>query len=429
MKILRIYPRIYYGWIITIISMISMSFYFGIRTVFSVFFVALIDHFNWSRAEAAFGQSIALLAYMIMAPITGSLVDRIGPRKVVIPGIILTGIGFLLCTQIQTLTHFYIFFGLMVGVGVTWGMGIAPFTVIISHWFEKKRGAANGIAGIGIGIGILLLVPIAQYFISSYGWRFSFFILAMLVFLIPLPLNILFLKHRPEELGLHPDGDLPNESLSISAKRTRNEIYHYDQNPKKISFPKLVLAARFWYVVLFPAFTTFGIYTIIVHHLRYLIDQGVEKIFAASLFAAVGALTAGFRPFWGWFSDRIGREITFTIGGGCFSSGILFLLLYQYIHSNTLLYLFVLFFSAGWGVTTPMIMSITGDIYKGKNFGLIYGIVEGLIGITGATGAWLAGYIFDQTKSYFFAFIIVIILNLISILFVWLAAPRKFKQK
>lgn len=90
--------------------------------------------------------------------------------------------------------------------------------------------------------------------------------------------------------------------------------------------------------------------------------------------------------------------------------------------------MFVLFFSAGWGVTTPMIMSITGDIYKGKIFGLIYGIVEGVIGITGATGSWLAGYIFDQKKSYYLVFIIVIILNLISILLVWLAAPRKFRK-
>lgn len=408
--------------------MISLSFYFGIRTVFSVFFVALIDHFNWSRAEAAFGQSIALLAYMIMAPITGTLIDRIGPRKVILPGIILTGIGFLLCTQIQTIIHFYIFFGLMVGIGVTWGMGIAPFTVIISHWFEKKRGAANGIAGIGIGIGILLLVPVAQYFISFHGWRLAFFILAILVFLIPLPLNAFFLRHRPEEMGLYPDGVPKNESLPTYEKRIKNWSYYSEQSQKNLSFSELVFTVRFWSVILFPAFTTFGIYTIIVHHLRYLIDQGVEKIFAASLFAAVGALTAGFRPFWGWFSDRIGREITFTIGGGCFCSGIFFLLLYQYIHSNMLLYLFVLFFSAGWGVTTPMIMSITGDIYKGKNFGLIYGIVEGVIGITGATGAWLAGYIFDHTKSYFWAFIIVIILNLVSILLVWIAAPRKFKK-
>jgi MFS family permease len=116
------------------------------------------------------------------------------------------------------------------------------------------------------------------------------------------------------------------------------------------------------------------------------------------------------------------------MGGICFSSGILFLLLFQYAHSSTPLYLFVILFGAGWGVTAPMFMSITADLYKGKHFGLIYGMVEGVIGLGSAFGAWIAGYIFDQTHNYFWAFMIAIILNLISILFVWLAAPRKSRQ-
>jgi MFS family permease len=124
----------------------------------------------------------------------------------------------------------------------------------------------------------------------------------------------------------------------------------------------------------------------------------------------------------------MGREITFTIGGACFSSGVLSLILFQYMHSVILLYLFALLFGAGWGVTTPMVMSITGDIYKGKSFGLIYGMVEGGIGIGAAVGVWLAGYIFDQTQNYFWAFVLVILLNLISVLLVWFAAPRKFRQ-
>jgi MFS family permease len=90
--------KFFYGWVIVSLSMISMAFWFGIRTTFSVFFVALIDHFHWSRAEAAGSQSIAMAVYMIMAPTIGTLVDRIGPRKVILPGIILTGLGLLLCT-------------------------------------------------------------------------------------------------------------------------------------------------------------------------------------------------------------------------------------------------------------------------------------------------------------------------------------------
>ncbi len=418
----------YYGWVIVGLSMVSMALWFGTRTTFSVFFVALIDHFHWGRAEAAGAQSIAMVVYMIMAPIIGTLVDRIGPRKVIVPGILLTGLGFLLCTQIQTLFQFYLFFGIIVGIGVTC-LSIAPFTVILAHWFERKRGTANGLAGVGIGLGIFILVPLIQYLISTQGWQFAFFILSLLILAFPLPLNAIFLKHRPQEIGLLIDGDLLPPSDHRGTKDPKNKegsnppLFHREKE-----LIKIFKTARFWYAILYPSLTTLGVYIIIVHHLRYLVDLGVDKIWAASLFAIVGVLSAGFRLFWGWFSDRMGREITFTMGEICFSSGILFLLLFQHAHSYALLYLFALFFGAGWGVTAPMFMSITADLYKGKHFGLIYGMLEGMIGLGSAFGAWIGGYIFDQTNNYFWAFMLAMILNLMSILLVWLAAPRKSRR-
>ncbi|NWG02018.1 MAG: MFS transporter [Syntrophaceae bacterium] len=420
--------RFYYGWVIVGLSMVSMAFWFGTRTTFSVFFVALIDHFHWGRAEAAGAQSIAMIAYMIMAPVIGTLVDRIGPRKVIVPGILLTGLGFLLCTQIRTLFQFYLFFGILVGIGVTC-LSIAPFTVILSHWFERKRGTANGLAAVGIGLGIFILVPLIQYLISTRGWPSAFFIFSLLTFAIPLPLNAIFLKHRPQEMGLLVDGDLPTRSSEVGLRDSQNQkgasspLFHGDKE-----LGEIIKTAQFWYAILYPSLTTLGVYIIIVHHVRYLVDLGVDKIWAASLFAVIGALSAGFRLFWGWFSDHMGREITFTMGGICFSSGILFLLLFQYFHAMMLLYLFALFFGAGWGVTAPMFMSITADLFKGKHFGLIYGMLEGVIGLGAALGAWVPGYIYDQSQNYFWAFMIALILNLISILLVWLAAPRKSRR-
>jgi len=420
--------RFYYGWVIVGLSMISMAFWFGIRTTFSLFFVALIDHFHWGRAEAAGAQSITMVVYMMMAPMIGTLVDRIGPRKVILPGIILTGLGIFLCTQIKTLLQFYLFFGVIVGIGVTC-LSIAPFSVILAHWFERKRGTANGLAGVGIGLGIFILVPLIQYLISFRGWQFAFLIFSLLILAIPLPLNALFLKHRPQEMGLLPDGDRSNDLNEEGHQKIQNkEVLPLFPNQKDQELKKIFKTAQFWYVIFFPSLTTFGVYIILVHHIKYLVDLGIDKIWAASLLAAIGFLSAGFRFFWGWFSDRGGREITFTLGGVCFSSGILFLLLFQYIPSSVLLYLFALFFGAGWGVTAPMFMSITGDFYKGKNFGLIYGMVEGAIGLGSAIGAWVAGYIFDQTQNYLWAFVFAIFLNLISILLVWLAAPRKFHR-
>jgi len=419
--------KFYYGWVIVGLAMLSMSYWFGLRTTFSLFFAVLIDHFHWGRAEAAAAQSINMIAYMIMAPIVGSFIDKIGPRKVILPGIVLTGLGLLLCTQIQTLVHFYLFFGVMVGMGVTC-LSIVPFTVILSHWFERNRGLANGLAGIGIGIGPVLFVPLIQYLISFWGWRFAFFAFALLVFTIPLFLNGFFLRHRPEELGLLPDGEHPHGiSKEDDPKRGTNNPFPPSPIQREWMLKDVMKTVRFWALILFPSLAVFGVYMIMVHQVRYLMDLGVEKIWAASLFAGMSAISAGFRFFWGWLSDRIGREITYTLGGICFSLGILGLLLYQYFPSYLLLYLFAFFFGAGWGSTAPMIMTISGDLYKGKIFGLIYGMVEGTIGIGAAFGTWIAGYIYDQTQSYSSAFLLAIFLNLLSILLVWLAAPRKFR--
>ena len=397
-----------------------MTFWFGFRTAFAVFFVALIDEFNWGRAEGAMAQSVAMLIYMVMAPVIGTLVGRMDPRKVIVPGIILTAFGLLLCTQIQTLFQFYLFFGVMAGIGITC-LSIAPFTVILAHWFERNRGTANGLAGVGIGMGPLFFVPFLQYLISFWGWRFAFLIFSLLVFAIPLPLNALFLKYKTKELNLPPKANL----------QKRND--HWDpmdlssSNQKERMLRDIMKKGRFWILILFPSLTVFGVYVIIVHHVRYLVDLGLDRMWAASLFAMIGALSAGFRFFWGWFSDRFSREITFTLGGICFSSGILFLILFQNIPSPILLYLFAFLFSAGWGATAPMFMSISGDLYKGRHFGLIYGMVEGAIGMGASLGTWAAGYIFDQTQNYFWAFVLTILFNLISILLVWFIAPRKFR--
>ncbi|NWF91363.1 MAG: MFS transporter [Syntrophaceae bacterium] len=423
--------RFYYGWVIVGLSLISIAFWYGVRNGFSVFFVALTDHFQWSRAEAAGAYSIAMLSYTVMAPVIGTLVDRIGPRKIILPGIILTGLGLLLCTQTQTLIQFYLFFGVIVGMGVTC-LSIAPFTVILAHWFERKRGTANGFAGMGVGIGVLILVPLAQYLISFWGWRSAYLILGLLTLTVPLTLNGLFLRHRPQDIGLLPDGDLPAEDPEGSAHLKEKDMTLYDPSPTHTqedgALKEIIKTSRFWYVILFPCLGVSGIYIILVHHVRYLVDLGVDKLWAASLFAFIGALSACFKPIWGWFSDRVGREIAYTLGVASFCSGIVFLILFQSVPSKALLYLFAVFFGVGWGVTTPLIMSIAGDIYKGKKFGLIYGMVEGAIGIGGALGAWLAGYIFDQTQNYFWAFVLVILLNLVSALLVWLAAPPRSQR-
>jgi len=411
---------IYYGWIIVAVALISMAFWFGIRSSFSVFYVALLEEFPWSRGETAGVQSMALITYTILAPLVGGLIDRFGPRRIIGPGIVISAIGLALCASAKTLLQFYLLYGLLMTAGVTC-IGIVCYTAIMGHWFQKKRGLASGIAVSGMGLGTFILVPLSQHLIALWGWRFTFVALGWLVLIILFPLNVIFLIHKPEELGLMPDG------LKETAEPGRREGEEIESSwaATDWSLKKAVGTKNFWALVTFPFLAVIGIYVVLVHHVRFLVDLGIDKMTAAFIFALAGVISSFFRIFWGWLSDRIGREKTYTMGMICICIGVASLLLLDGLRAEPLVYFFFIFFGIGWGVTAPMFMSVAADLFKGRMFGLIYGIVEGCIGIGGAFGAWVAGYLFDITQSYQWAFALAMIAFILSSLFIWLAAPRK----
>jgi len=413
----------YYGWIIVAVALVSMAFWLGIRSSFSVFYVALLEDFRWTRAGSAGVQSMALITYTILAPLVGTLIDRFGPRRVVAPGILVLAFGLVLCGSIKTLNQFYLFYGVVMGSGITC-IGIITYSAILAHWFEKKRGLASGIAVSGMGLGTFLLVPISQSFISMLGWRMTFIITGVLVLIILLPTNVLFLKHKPREVGQYPDG-LKLSQILPSAPNSKKSV---NQTAADWTLKKAARSAQFWALIIFPFLSVVGIYIILVHNVKFLVDQGIDKMAAALIFAMVGAVSSIFRIFWGWLSDRIGREMTFTMGILCACMGVSCLLLFESSQLKIYIYGFFLLFGMGWGVTAPMFMSTSADLFKGKIFGLIYGFVEAGIGAAGAIGAWVAGFIFDQSQSYKTAFILAIAVLLLSCVFIWLAAPRKFRR-
>jgi len=179
--------------------------------------------------------------------------------------------------------------------------------------------------------------------------------------------------------------------------------------------------------MLFPFLAATAIYAILVHHVRFLVDQGIDKTTAAFIFGLLGIISLAFRIFWGLLSDYIGREKTYTLGSMFIFLGIFSLVLLQIYRERLLVFSFIIFFGAGWGVTAPMFMSVAADLFKGKGFGLIYGILEGVLGVGGAFGAWVPGFIFDNTQSYQLAFYLAASMTVLSCIFIWLAAPRKVR--
>jgi MFS family permease len=159
-----------------------------------------------------------------------------------------------------------------------------------------------------------------------------------------------------------------------------------------------------------------------------MVDKGIEPMTAALIFALAGVSTSIFRIFWGWVSDHVGREKAYTAGMLCLFLGVASLLLMDSLGNRFFMYTFAVFFGMGWGATAPLFMATAADLFKGKTFGLIYGIVEGTLGLGGSFGSWVAGFIFDQTKSYRLAFVLANAVCVLSCIFIWIAAPRKTRK-
>ena len=409
---------------IVAVALISMAFWLGIRSSFSVFYVALLDDFPWNRGDSAGVQSMALITYTILAPVVGGLIDRFGPRRIILPGILILSLGLVLSALLKNLFQFYLFYGVIMGAGIS-SIGIVAYSVIIAHWFERKRGLASGVAVSGMGLGTFLLVPLSQHFISLWGWRPTFVLLGGLVLLILLPCNGLFLRHKPQDLGLNPDGVRGKRySKGNKVKAVTTQASETDWTLKKA-----LGTGQFWALFAFPFLCIIGIYMVLIHNVRFLVDQGIDRMTAALIFALIGVISSLFRILWGWLSDRTGREITFTLGMICGSLGLLSLILMEALGEKGFVYPFFIFFGIGWGVSAPMFMAAAADLFKGRAFGLIYGIVEAGVGIAGAFGAWVGGFIFDRTQSYQGAFIFGIAVMMVSCLFIWFAAPRKSHPK
>jgi len=420
-------PLFFHGWIILAISFAAMAIAYGVRNSFSVFYVVILDEFGWSRASTAGIFSLNVVVYGITAPFAGALVDRFGPKKVLLTGAIILALATVLCSMVNTIAHFYLLFGLVgaIGTGLT---GYPANAAVLPHWFVRRRGMAFGIFTSGFGLSFLT-VSLVQYFITKFGWRMSFILLGILVAVILLPLIALFSHHRPQDIGLFPDGTRPLEKVKRSSDGAKGPMV-LDEEWASInwSLRKAMRTYQFWFLFL-ATFCIFGFVEtlVVVHQVALMRDVGFSTTFVTSILLLWGIMIA-LGNLGGFLSDKIGREKTFTIG--CLASilGLFMLLLLEQSHDSWILYLYAVSFGLGMGMTGPALGAASADMFQGRHFGSINGFLVLGFGLGGIIGPWFGGFVFDTTKNYSTAFIVAILVTCVAFVLLWIAAPRKIRK-
>ncbi|MFZ4709560.1 MAG: MFS transporter, partial [Zwartia sp.] len=206
----------YYGWVLIGIAFITIAIGISARTSFSLLLPPLIDEFHWSRGLASGAFAFGFLVSAVISPAVGQVMDRYGPRFLLLAGACLTALGLFLATLMQEPWQLYATLGFLVGGGTNL-MGFSVHSIFLPNWFVRRRGLALGIAFSGAGIGALVILPWLQDIILRAGWRASCLALGAVVLFTLVPLSF-FVWQRPQDLGLEPDGQRAQTETQVSAR-------------------------------------------------------------------------------------------------------------------------------------------------------------------------------------------------------------------
>ena len=407
---------VYYGWTIIGVSFVNLAITFGIWYSFSVFFLAILKEFGWGRAASAGVFSTFMVVHSVVAIVIGSLIDRFGARKVIPLGSILVVVGLVASSRVQALYQLYLFYGVVTAVGIC-SMGFLTHGIIIPNWFVKKRGLALGLAMAGIGVGMQILVPITQSVISRFGWRAAYCVLAAIVLIIVIPLNAVFQRRNPAEVGELPDGEKIPQKNENRLKEEQSTASIPENETKDWTLGSTLKTRRFWFLFTTFFFTPMAIQGTLIHQVAHVTDRGFSPEIGAFFFGLVGIMGSVGKILFGYLSDRIGREKAFTIGAGCAFLGVLNLMNVR-PGLGPLLYGYAILFGLGYGAIAPIFPARAADLFQGPHFGRIYGFLALSAGFGGGAGTWISGKVFDVTASYHMAFLgILTVLVIIALLF------------
>ncbi len=389
----------FYGYVIVALCFFNMVLMRGILASFSVFNIALLETFRWSRAVTGSIASVNGFFYSASSPLVGRAYDRFGPRILMPSGALLIGCGLLLSAASTSLWQFYLSYGLLVGLGVSC-IGFVSNTALLSHWFRRRRGTAMGAATMGLGVGSLI-VPLMQVLITRYGWRTAIMLLGAAALVTVAPSNAVFQRRRPEDIGQLPDGDsvdavdAPPAAAGIPPPRPAPE--------RDWTLPEAASTFPFWAIAMGHLALGTGLSLMYTHAVAHLVHTGLAKQSAANAFSLVGVARIPGTAIWGFASDRLGRDHAYLVGSLVTLAGIGMLMTLGPEAPTWWFVAFAILYGVGHSAGNPTFGSTITDIFSGKNVGTILGFLEITFGIGVAVGSWFGGFSYDVAGSYQYA--------------------------
>jgi MFS family permease len=393
-RLLSVVP-FYYGWIVVALSFLANFTASGIRAAPSVLIHPLEAEFSWSRTAVASAASLNLLLYGLAAPLGGWLIDRIGPRRVVLGSLAGMVAGLAGAVFVRELWQFIFFWGLVLGVaiGITPSLGAS----VASRWFVAKRGLALGILTNANAAGQMIFLPLLMAIVVASGWRSSLLVvLAATVLLIPA--IALWMRNDPADIGIEPYGAKKNR-----VTHDKHAAYPRDDSIAAASLSEVFRTSTFWLLsgcFFVCGFTANGL--IGTHLIPHAIERGIPEVTAAAAVGIMGGASFVGTTLAGWLVDRMEPRKVLAAAYALRGSSLFIL---PYVSESWGLSIFAVMYGLDWFATGPPTTTILARSFGHERVGRLFGLVFVFHQLGGAFAAVAGGWMRVQFGDYQYAFL------------------------
>jgi MFS family permease len=401
----------YYGYVIAASCFGIQAIGIGTYISYGVFFNSLASEFGWSRAAISGASSTAFFLMGLFGIFVGRLNDKVGPRNVMAVNGFLFGLGHLLMSKLGVIWQLYVFYGIIIGIGLSSVDVIALSTT--ARWFVKKRGIMTGIVKIGTGAGQFIIPLMASMLITRYGWRTSYFIIGAWV-LLSLVAIAQLLRRDPSQIS--PLQDCHND-VSGGKRGLAGE---------GLTLGETVHTRQFWIICAVNLSIVFCFLSIMMHIVPHAQDIKISATRAATVLSTIGGVSMIGRFIIGIAIDRIGSKRAMILCSILLIVGLLWL---QIAKELWMLYVFAMICGIAYGGHFTTMSPIVAEFFGLNAHGVLFGMVAFSGTIGGAIGPIMAGYIFDVTAGYSLAFWLCTFMSALGLLLLLSLNPIEETEK
>jgi MFS family permease len=379
-----------FGWVIVVASLVLLVGSFGTQLTFGVFLKPLVAEFGWTRAAASGAMSLAMGVSGIIGVVMGRLTDRFDVRIAIGIAMAVGTACYVLLARMHSLWEFYLYFGL--GGGICIGSTYAPVSAIVSKWFTTNRALALGTALMGIGVGQMILSPVAARLIESSGWRTTYVVLGIVIFVCAAPALLV--------LGRRPPPPAPTGRHAGSATAPGG-----DTRPAEgMTTAQAARTAPFWMMMITGVAIASGFYIVAAHIVPAATDAGISPT-AASLILTVsslGGIPGTVIGAW-WLTKKLGNRRALLV-----LCAIQALALFLFVAASSLwaFNVVAILLGVSFSASTPVRQTMAPPLFGMKSIGAVLGYAYLAWSVGAVLGPFLGGLIHDLTQSYDLAFVL-----------------------